>query len=169
MDYWWKEMETRKSRTHCRLAFRQTYLWRILSLSLKWGWTFSCSWICGMWSYIFSRVFVVVVQYSFLYIFSVLMWRWKHKNGNRPNLVLPQFWAHLVLYKARLICHINLSLDLVSSVKDKMKNLKIGFFLAKVTNFAKAIKRWLIKTVLAKFLWNIWKLGNVKIISLFAF
>lgn len=57
------------------------------------------------------------------------MWRWKHKNDNRPNLVIPQFWVHLVLYKARLICHINLSLDLVSSVKDKMKNLKIvGFF-----------------------------------------
>jgi len=47
MDYWWKEMETGKSRTYCRLAFRQTHVWRILSLSLKWGWTFSCSWIRG--------------------------------------------------------------------------------------------------------------------------
>lgn len=127
MDHWWKEMETRKSRTYRRLAFRQTYLWRILSLSLKWGWTFSCPWICGMWSYIFSHVFVVV-QSSFLYILSVLIWRWKHKNGNRPDLVSPQFWVHLVLYKTGLICHINIPLGLVSSVKDEMENLKIGVF-----------------------------------------
>lgn len=60
MEYWWKEMETRKSRTYCRLAFRQAYLWRILSLSLKWGWTFSCSWICGKRSRVFSCLFVVV-------------------------------------------------------------------------------------------------------------
>lgn len=47
MDYWWKEVETWKSRSHCWLALGQTYLWRLFPLPLKWRWTSSSCWLCG--------------------------------------------------------------------------------------------------------------------------